>query len=454
MHKSWGTAIWFDDAVEKIGADAMRWIYCSTRPDADLFFGYGRGEEVKKRFLIPLWNVYSFFTTYARLDGWTPVKREMRLTPIDEWLLSKLQTVNSEVSSCLDNYDPAGAAVALENFVDQLSTWYVRRSRRRFWKSMSDTDKEAGYQTLYTCLTNLVKLLAPFIPFVTEEIYQNLVRNTNSTALESVHHCEWPLIDKTLISERLVRDMDLVIKVCSLGRAARGKCGVKLRQPLSAARIVTSADVAGSIQRLSELVKEELNVKELDITSDRGKLVEQIPELIPEVAGERHGKLMPRLRDSILKMNPQVYISAQKEGGKVDVMVDGCAVTVSPDEFRITTKPRDEWVVIEEGDILVGVNRVIPPDLALEGLARDIVRRIQDQRKKANFNIDDRILIYYGGGSKILQAFSTFDEYIAAETLAVEVSNEPAPKAAYVVDYNLTGERLIVGILRAKSSQN
>jgi isoleucyl-tRNA synthetase len=454
MHKSWGTAIWFDDAVEKIGADPMRWIYCSTRPDADLFFGYGRGEEVKKRFLIPLWNVYIFFTTYARLDGWTPGKPETRLTAIDEWLLSKLQTLNSEVSTCLDSYDPAGAAAALEKFVDQLSTWYVRRSRRRFWKSTSDTDKEAGYQTLYTCLTNLVEILAPFIPFVTEEIYQNLVRSINPTALESVHHCKWPLVDKMLISEKLVKDMDLVIKVCSLGRAARGKCGVKLRQPLSTARIVTSIEAAESIRRLSELIKEELNVKELDITGDREELVEQIPELIPEVAGERHGKMLPKLRDSILTMDPKVFVSAQKEGVNVEVMVDGRMVSVSPDELRITTKPREEWAVVEEDDILVGVKKTISAELALEGLARDIVRRIQDQRKKANFNIEDRILVYYEGGPKNLEAFSTFDEYIAMETLAVEMKNEPAPKAAYIVDYKLAGERLTVGILRAKSSQN
>ena len=455
MHKSWGTAIWFDEAVEKIGADAMRWIYCLARPDADLLFGYGKGEEVKKRFLIPLWNIYSFFTTYARLDGWTPGRRKAELTAIDEWLLSKLQTLKSEVSSFLDEYDPAGAAAALESFVDQLSTWYVRRSRRRFWKSTSDADKEAGYQTLYSCLTDLVNLLAPFIPFVTEEIYQNLVRNVNPSAPESVHHCEWPIKNKSLMREKLERDMDLVIKVCSLGRAARGKCGVKLRQPLSAAKIVTNAEAAKSLQDLSELVRDELNVKELDLTSDKDELVEQVPELIPEIAGEKHGRMLPKLRDSMSKMDQKAFVLAQKERATVEVVVDGHTVSVSPDELRITTKAKEGWAVVEEDDILVGVKKTIPEDLALEGLARDIVRRVQDQRKKAGFNIDDKILVYYDGGPKILQAFSTFHEYIATETLAVEIRNESPSKAAYVLDYKLAGEKLTVGIERApRSSQN
>jgi len=454
MHKSWGTAIWFDDAVEKMGADVMRWIYCSTRPDADLLFGYGKGEEAKKRFLIPLWNIYSFFSTYARLDGWIPKKREARLTALDEWILSKLQTLTLDVSNCLDSYDPAGAANALDAFVDQLSTWYVRRSRRRFWKSTSDTDKEAGYQTLYTCLTTLVELLAPFIPFVTEEIYQNLVRNVDPKASESVHHCDWPVADKSLIRESLVKDMDLAIKICSLGRAARGSFGVKLRQPLSVAKIVVSPESIESIRNLSELIKEELNVKELDLTGTREELVEDIPELIPEIAGERYGKIFTKLRDAISRMNPKTFVSAQKEKVEIQVTVEGHTVRVSPDELRVTTKPKEGWAVMEEVDILVGVKKTIPAELALEGLARDIVRRIQDQRKRAGFNIDDRILVYYQGGPKNCQAFSAFNEYIAAETLAVEMKCETPPKTAHIAEYELTGEKLAVGIEKVSKSSN
>ncbi len=454
MHKSWGTAIWFDDAVERLGADVMRWIYCSTRPEGNLLFGYGKGEEVKKRFLIPLWNVYSFFTTYARLDGWTPRKREIRLTLIDHWVLSKLQTLISNVTSYLEKYDPAGASSELGAFVDELSTWYVRRSRRRFWKSTSDTDKEAGYHTLYTCLTTLVKLLAPFIPFVIEEIYQNLVRSVDPSAPESVHHCEWPVADRSLMNEKLVRNMALAIKICGLGRSARSKCGVKLRQPLPAAKVVANREVTESVLNLSELIREELNVKELDLENDREELLEYVVELIPEVSGARHGKILPKLHDSISRMDPKMFVSAHKKNAKVEVMVDGHSVTISPDEIRISTKPREGWVVVEEGEILVGVEKTIPAELMVEGLARDIVRRIQDQRKKAGFNIDDRILIYYDGGPNNLRAFSTFGKYIAAETLADTMNREAPPAGAHVAEYKLAGEKLRVGLVRVTRSSH
>lgn len=448
MHKSWGTAIWFDDAVEVLGADVMRWIYCSTRPEGNLLFGYGRGEEAKKKFLIPLWNVYSFFTTYAKLDRWIPKGRRDELTQLDRWILSKLQALILDVTRCLDSYDPAGASLALSTFVDELSTWYVRRSRRRFWKSTSDTDKEAGYYTLYTCLMTLVRLLAPFVPFVTEEMYQNLARSIDPAAPESVHHSEWPVADRSLVEEELVKNMDLAIKICALGRSARSKCGVKLRQPLQLAKIVASAEVVRSVRDLSELIREELNVKSLDLTHDREELLEHMAELVPEVVGAKYGKMLPKLRDAMSKMDPSVFASAQEQKASVEVTVDGRSIVLSPGEFTVSAKPREGWFVAEEGGILVGVEKAIPAELIVEGLARDIVRRIQDQRKKAGFNIDDRILIYYDGGSKNLQAFSTFEKYIAAETLADALKRQSPPAEAHVAEYDLAGEKLTVGLVR------
>jgi len=448
MHKSWGTAIWFDDAVEVLGADVMRWTYCTTRPEGNLLFGYGKGEETRKRFLIPLWNVYSFFATYARLDGWMPKKQANRLTSIDHWILSKLQALVLDVTGRLDDYDPAGASSVLGTFVDELSTWYVRRSRRRFWKSTSDADKEAGYYTLYTCLTTLVRLLAPFIPFVTEEIYQNLVRSIDPAAPESVHHCEWPVADRSLMNEKLMRSMDLAIMICGLGRSARSKCGMKLRQPLAVAKIVASPEVIEAVRSLSELIREELNVKELDLRSDREDLLEYVVELIPEVSGARHGKLLPKLRDTVSRMDPKIFVSAYKENTKVEVVVDDRPVTVSPDEIRISTKPREGWLVVEEGETLVGVEKTIPEDLRVEGLARDIVRRVQDQRKKAGFNIDDRIVIYYDAGPNNLRAFSSFGRYIEVETLADALKRETPPTGSHIAEYKLAGEKLTVGLVK------
>jgi len=454
MHKSWGTAIWFDDAVEVLGADVMRWIYCTTRPEGNLLFGYAKGEETKKRFLIPLWNVYSFFATYARLDGWTPKELANRLTLIDQWILSKLQALILDVTDRLENYDPAGASSALSTFVDELSTWYVRRSRRRFWKSTSDADKEAGYDTLYKCLTTLVRLLALFIPFVTEEVYQNLVRSVDPAAPESVHHSEWPVADRSLMNEDLMKNMDLAIRICGLGRSARNKCGVKLRQPLSVAKVVANSEIIEGIRSLSELIREELNVKELDLRSDREDLLEYVVELISEVSGARHGRLLPKLRDTISRMDPKIFVSAHRENTKVKVTVDGRPVTVSPDETRISTKPREGWLVVEEGEILVGVEKAISEDLIVEGLARDIVRRVQDQRKKAGFSIDDRIVIYYDAGPNNLRAFSMFGRYIEAETLADTLKRETPPAWAHIAEYKLAGEKLTVGLVRVTRSSH
>jgi len=201
MHKSTGNVIWFDDAAETMGVDVMRWMYCAHNPRVNLHFGYGPADEVRRRFLIPLWNIYSFFTTYANIDGWTPQRMDPAIAVrqpdnvLDRWILSRLQVLIKAVDERLGDYDAASATRSVEAFVDDLSNWYVRRSRRRFWKSEQDEDKNMAYWTLYQCLVTLIKLLAPFIPFVTEEIYQTLVRSVDADAPESVHHCDFPVAE-------------------------------------------------------------------------------------------------------------------------------------------------------------------------------------------------------------------------------------------------------------------
>jgi len=240
----------------------------------------------------------------------------------------------------------------------------------------------------------------------------------------------------------------LAVTICGLGRSARSKCGMKLRQPLAVAKVVASSEVIEAVRSLSELIREELNVKELDLGSDREDLLEYVVELIPEVSGARHGKLLPKLRDTISRMDPKIFVSAYEGNTKVEVVVDGRPVTVSPDEIRISTKPREGWLVVEEGETLVGVEKTIPEDLKVEGLARDLVRRVQDQRKKAGFNIDDRIVIYYDAGPNNLRAFSTFGRYIEAETLADALKRETPPAGSHIAEYKLAGEKLTVGLVK------
>ncbi len=261
MHSSLGNAIWFDEAVEEIGADVMRWMYCSTQVARDLQFSVEAAEKVKKGFLLPLWNAYRFFVTYAIVDGWGPSGTLAATNALDRWILSRLQHTTRSVTESLEEYDPPSATHALEEFVAELSRWYLRRSRRRFWTDGADGDKNLAYRTLWECLCRLAVLLAPFTPFLSEEIYQNIVRGIDQDSPESVHHLPWPEVDEDLIDPDLEESMSVAMGVAELGRAARTDSGIKLRQPLRAALVVAEPDYLRRLGTLSGIIAEELNVK-------------------------------------------------------------------------------------------------------------------------------------------------------------------------------------------------
>ncbi|UCE43710.1 MAG: isoleucine--tRNA ligase, partial [Candidatus Bathyarchaeota archaeon] len=418
MHRHLGNVIWFDEAVEAMGADVMRWMYCTSKPESNILFGYSLADEVERRFLIPLWNVYSFFVTYANLDEWTPKDATTKYSVLDRWILSKLQILIQDITENLERYDPYNATEGLEQFVDELSRWYVRRSRRRFWKSEADVDKKAGYTTLYTCLTTLVKLLAPFLPFLTEEIYQNLIRSVKPNAMESVHHSDWPMADTALIDKELMKDMKLAVEACGLGRSARNKAGIRLRQPLRMATVVAEEEALKSLSRLADLIKDELNVKELVLTTQKGKVLKQEIQLLPEVLGKKYGTLFPKLRTAVANMDPDVLLRTLRENQRAEVKVDNQTVSLLPEEAKVVALPREDYTIAENQDIVVGVYTVITEELKKEGLARDIVRRVQNQRKDAGFDIADQIETYFEAGEELAEVFATHGEYIASETLS------------------------------------
>ncbi len=453
MHKSWGNVIWFDEAVEKMGADLMRWIYCTTKPESNLLFGYKKADEVKRRFILPLWNIYNFFTTYANLDEWTPKSSAPYniLSLLDRWILSRLNVLIKDVTCFLEDFNPYDAAMVIERFIDDLSTWYIRRSRRRFWKSEWDEDKNAAYTVLYTCLITLIKLLAPFIPFLTEEMYQNIVRRVNPDAPESVHHNDWPTPNEDLIDEELMKDMDLVIKVCSLGRAARNKAGIKLRQPLVEAKVIASKEVINRVKRLEHLVLDELNVKKISYAVDRSEVINYIIKPIPEILGKKYGRLFPKIQEVIARMDPLKAIKAIRENDFLAILVDGQEINIYSNEVKVIEEPKSEWELSEEGEVLVAINTTIPPKLRLEGIARDIVRRIQNQRKEAGFNIADQIETYYEAGTILTEVFESFEEYIAAETLSVFVRKGKPNAEAHQAIYQLAGETLTIWLRKVGS---
>ncbi|MFB0568888.1 MAG: isoleucine--tRNA ligase [Nitrososphaeria archaeon] len=450
MHKSWGNAIWFDEAAENMGADVMRWMFCSHRLDDNMLFGYTRGAMTRRQFLIPLWNVYGFFATYANLDKWSPEAATTELSPLDRWILSKLQVLIREVTARLDDYDPRGATELLQKFVEDLSTWYVRRSRRRFWKSEADADKRAGYTTLHRCLTTLARLLAPFIPFLSEEIYQNVVRSVDPDARESVHLTDWPEHDHRLIDEQLMSQMDLAMRISGMGRSARNKSGIKLRQPLARAVFVADKSDLENVQDLAYLVEEELNVKELLLTEREEDLVQHEVVLLPQILGKKHGALFPKLRSAVEALDRKELLTAIRKGEPVSVSVDGDTVVLLPEETEVRVHPKDGYSVVEEQGIIVGVETRIDAALEREGLARDIVRRIQNLRKQAGFNIADRITLYYQAGLKLAEVFGVHGNYIAAETLSTALKREVPPQRSHLGEFELAGEELRVGLVRVE----
>jgi len=457
MHKSWGNAIWFDEAAEKMGVDVMRWMYCLHKPEQNLYFGYHGADETRRHFLIPLWNVYAFFCNYARLDNWQPDGRplaEKELNLLDRWVLSKVQKLVADVTAEMDDYDIYDAANLLDPFVDELSNWYVRRSRRRFWRGAGedDADKDAAYSTLYAVLTTLCKLLAPFVPFVVETMYQNLVKSVDAGALDSVHHQEWPVVDESLLDRDLLADMDMAVQVASLGRSARNASNVKLRQPLARASVVADARQQVRLERLADIVLDELNVHEIEFLRQAGDLVHYEINLLPQILGKKHGRLFPRLRSAVAQLDTKSLVQAVhalQEGQSIRVDVDGTPIEVLPEEAQVRMRAREGLAVADAGGIVVGIDTEITPELEREGLARDIVRRVQDTRKNAGFEIEDRITLRYQAGEALSAVFEALGEYIADETLAIEMRAGPPAAGSYVESFELGGEEVTVGVKRA-----
>jgi isoleucyl-tRNA synthetase len=472
MHKSWGNSIEFNEAADTMGVDVMRWMYCSHKPETNLLFGYGRADETRRRFLIPLWNVYSFFVTYANLDGWRPdtspvagrrsqdTGGKSQVSSLDRWILARLNQVVGRVTERLEEYDPYGAALAVEPLLDDLTNWYIRRSRRRFWKSEHDADKDAAYATLYDVLVTLSKLLAPFVPFVSEVMYQNLVRQNqvptkDEGACESVHHCEWPAVDRAAIDQDLLDRMSLAMQIATLGRSARSTSGVKLRQPLARARVRAGAGSV-SLGDLADLVTDELNVKALEFVDEETDLVEYEIGLLPNVLGPKYGRRFPLLRQAIAAANDSAlagtFATRFEAGLSVTLeLSDGDpAVELLPEEVEVRTRGREGYAVAEEKGVLVAVDVTLTPELAREGQARDLVRRIQTLRKEADFQLDDRIVTFYDVDEELSAVVEEWAGYIQAETLSRELVAGPVPDDVVKKEqFKLKGQPLTLGVRKA-----
>ena len=491
MHKSKGNAIWFDDAAEKMGVDSMRWVYARQNPAANFNFGFGVADEVRRRFIIPLWNVYSFFVTYANIDRYdptTPAPAIDKRPELDRWILSELNSLVADVTTALDRYEPENACRGVESFVEYLSNWYVRRSRRRFWKSGilgetnggGDEDKLSAYATLYECLVTLVKLVAPFVPFATEEMHRNLsaplkvglVGSANG-GRESVHLESYPTSDASAIDERLADATRLAMRLSGLGRSARSKAGIKVRQPLEQALVrLRSPDERDLLEQVVPQVQEELNVKELVVIRDDDQVLElklkpnmtllgpkygarlnEVLETISKAdAREVHSKLiapppaslMDRLRGKQYEESRQAL--HQTEGPARQVAVGD--FMLEPLEVSVATAEREGFSVASEGGYTVAVTTTVSSELALEGLARELVHRIQNMRRSAGFDIADRIVTFYQGPTQLDDVVAAQGEYIRQETLSRQIEKAAPPEGAHTETHKIDGLEAVLGVKR------
>ena len=425
MHKSWGNAIWFEDAAEKMGVDVMRWLYATQNPEHNLLFGYNIADEVRKQ-LITLWNTYSFFITYANLDGFNPdtdMVSKKQYTTLDKWIIAKMQNLIKESDNCFNEYRVFHLMKSIAKFIDDLSNWYVRRSRRRFWRSENNTDKKAAYTALYSVLTDLIKILSPITPFISEYMYQNLVVGVNSKDNpESIHLCDFPSFDDDLIDDELINNIDAIITVVSLGRSARSRANIKNRQPLQNLFIYIPKDKNIVLDEVSKKeIIDELNVKELQLVSNPNDIIsyEVKPNFI--ILKDRFQDRMKDVISQLSKYSNEQKIKLINNGESLIIDLDGIDEKLSRGDFLIEEIPNKGISASTLSGIVVGVNTEISPTLLKEGIVRDLIRQIQNFRKESKLEVQDRINVCIDGEDDIVDAIRENKNYFMNEILGVSI---------------------------------
>jgi len=449
MSKSRGNVVDPWDVIDQHGADAFRWyLYTASPPGQERRFSEDLVGEVVRTFTLTLWNTYSFFVTYANLDEWSPTQDvQPEYSDLDRWLRSSLHALVRDVTDAYENYNVPAATRPIEKFVDQLSNWYLRRSRRRYWKTESDSDKAAAYATLYEALKTLAYLLAPTMPFMAEEMYRNLVLEVEPEAPVSVHLAEWPGYDPDLIDEDLNRDMTTVMKLASLGHAARNSENIKVRQPLAeAAFVVGNAEEQSVVADYADLLIDELNVKEVSLLGSASEAVEFSLNPLPKQLGSRFKALFPNVRQKLLELPADKFARKLLDGESLMITVEGEDYEITPDEVEIRAEAKEGYAVASEGAYLAALVTELTPELVNEGLVREFVRRVQSLRKDADFDIADRIHLYYTASEGLAHAIQSFEDYIKEETLAKAITAGENPEGLPMLQDEFDDESVRISI--------
>ena len=445
MSKSKGNAVDPMDALNKFGADAIRWyFYVNSAPWLPNRFHDKAVEEGQRKFLGTLWNTYAFYVLYADIDNFDPTKYSLdydKLSVMDKWLLSKLNTLVKTVDEYLSNYKITETARALQSFTDDMSNWYVRRCRERFWAKGMEQDKINAYMTLYTALITLSKIAAPMIPFMTEEIYQNLVRSVDKNAPESIHLTDFPAVNEEFIDKELEVSMDEVLDIVVLGRAARNSANIKNRQPIGN-MYVKAENVLDPFY--VEIIEDELNVKSVEFKDDVEEFVSYVFKPQLKTVGPKYGKLLGKIKEALSSLEGHAAMNSLNETGSLEFDFDGEKVSLAREDLLIESAKNDDFVT--EGDNKTTVVLDIRLDEALieEGFVRELISKIQTMRKEAGFEVVDHILLSQSGNDRIADIIKKNEDIIKNDTLADEIIYNNVE--GYTKDWNLNGENTSLGV--------
>ena len=447
MSKSKGNAVDPFDALEKYGADAIRWyFYVNSAPWLPNRFHGKAVVEGQRKFMGTLWNTYAFFVLYANIDGFDATKYSLeyeKLSIMDKWLLSKLNTLIKEVDENLENYRIPETARALQDFVDDMSNWYVRRSRERFWAKGMEQDKINAYMTLYTALVEVSKAAAPMIPFMTEDIYQNLVRSIDTDAPESIHLCDFPVSDEKYIDKELENHMDQVLKLVVMGRACRNAANIKNRQPIGQMYVKAGFDLPEFYQ---DIVEEELNVKTVTFTQEVRDFTSYSFKPQLKTVGPKYGKMLGGIKAELSSIDGNAAMDELNASDALRLNISGQEVTLFREDLLIETAQTEGYVSENDNGITVVLDTNLSEELLEEGFVREIISKVQTMRKEADFEVTDNIVITYEGTEKAEKVFADHADTIGAETLAASV--EKKTPAGYVKEWKINGENVTLGVER------
>ena len=447
MSKSKGNAVDPFEALSKYGADAIRWyFYINSAPWLPNRFHGKAVQEGQNKFLGTLWNTYAFFVLYANIDNFDPTKYTLdyeKLPVMDKWLLSKMNSMVKAVDDNLGNYRIPEAARALEEFVDDMSNWYVRRSRERFWAKGMEQDKINAYMTLYTALVTVSKAAAPMIPFMTEEIYQNIVVKVDPSAPESIHLCDFPKVEASQIDPELERDMDEVLKVVVLGRACRNKANIKNRQPIAKMYIKAPQTLP---EYFTDIIRDELNVKAVAFTDNVGEFISYSFKPQMRTVGPKYGKLLGKIRQMLPALDGTAAMNELKTTGAIHLDVDGTEVALGEEDLLIETAQTEGYVSESNAEIAVVLDTNLTPELVEEGFVRELISKIQTMRKEAGFEVMDKITVSAKGNDKIDAILKKYEDQIKDEVLAVTVVYGEV--SGYSKEWNINGEQVTLGVER------